>query len=70
MAPNEPPQRLKPEGQVTREELVGPVRPEAAHKPRAGPSATSTPIDKNKLKAVESQIISPMVRETTDERLK
>ncbi|XP_059142176.1 protein fantom-like [Physella acuta] len=60
MAPNEPPQRLKPEGQVTREELVGPVRPEAAHKHRAGPSATSTPIDKNKLKAVESQIISPM----------
>ncbi|KAH9499089.1 Protein fantom, partial [Bulinus truncatus] len=43
----------------THEELVGPVRPHAPQSPKKqkGPTATSTPLDKNKLKAVEDQII-------------
>ncbi|BFZ12751.1 hypothetical protein BsWGS_15789 [Bradybaena similaris] len=56
-APDEPPQRLKPEGQPSRDELVKSVRTPNGTKKRKGPTATSTPLDKERLEAVEAQII-------------
>lgn len=57
MAPDEPPQRLKPEGHPTRDELVKSVRTPSNTKKQKGPTATSTPLDKDRLGAVEAQII-------------
>ncbi|CAG5123553.1 unnamed protein product, partial [Candidula unifasciata] len=56
-APEEPPQRLKPEGHPTRDELVKSVRTPNGTKKRKGPTATSTPLDKEKLETIEAQII-------------
>ncbi|GFN89784.1 protein fantom [Plakobranchus ocellatus] len=58
MAPDEPPTRLRPD-RPTREELVSPVQPvkRRAEGTKPQPSATSTPLDADKLRAAEAQVV-------------
>ena len=65
MAPDDPPTKLRPDSDVrpTREELVSPVQPvrRRAEGVKSQPPVTSTPIDTDKLRASEAQIIQSQV---------
>ena len=64
MAPDEPPQKLEKEA-PTREELLGtPSAPQMMRSKKKGPSATSTPFDKDMLQPSHSQRLETGVKNT------